>query len=289
MKNMNPKRRIVTLRECPCQDGGLSADPRRSVLRRVKILGYESINRRRYAPQVIRQAIGLYEGVKVNIDHTNNPHASRSYRDRFGKLENITVEEDGLFGSLRFNPEHAEARSVLWFAENMPDALGLSHNATGQGHDEAGTFVVEKIVAVRSVDLVADPATTRGLLESHRRHNADVLGPAPGQSTKRTKQDSSSMASVSRTKIVLNRFRRELRAEELARQRLHTHEGFLEALLHGVEAVTKPRSAMSDAEFKRRLLGQPDHSGRPATWLDDTLVQLLGKDEAARRRRRRGQ
>src|ERR1700734_12585 len=113
MKPPKREQRTVRLRECPCQDGGLIADPNDSILRRVKILGYESVNRRRYTPQAVRQDIRLYEGI----------------------MENITVNEDGMFGDLRFNPEHADARSVRWFAENMPDALGLSHNATGQGHD----------------------------------------------------------------------------------------------------------------------------------------------------------
>jgi hypothetical protein len=165
-----------TLTECTCQDG-LSADPADSVLRHVKILGFDSKNRRRYEEQAAAEAIGLYEGTKCNIDHPEgNPNTSRGLRDRFGKFENVAVEPTGLYGDLRYNPRHPLAEAVRWWAENQPDALGLSHNAVGQGRDEDGVFVVERIVSVRSVDLVADPATTKGLYESEQRVMRIKLG-----------------------------------------------------------------------------------------------------------------
>jgi hypothetical protein len=276
MNTPGQKRRTVSLTECPCQHGSLTVDPDDSILRRVKILGYESVNRRRYTPQAVQQAVRLYEGVKVNIDHSSNPHASRAYRDRFGKLENITVNEQGMFGDLRFNPEHADAKSVRWFAENMPDALGLSHNATGQGHDEAGIFVVEKIVAVRSVDLVADPATTRGLRESSQF----------GRSSRQT-VDSQEMVSVARTRAVISQLRQEAYEEEWVRQRLRTPEGFRQALFEGIASLRPPK--ISHSEFKRRLLGQPQRERMSSAQRQEMLVLLLGKDEAKRRLRERRQ
>lgn len=150
---------------CACD--GVTVDAAESVLRRVKVLGYESVNRRRYTMESAQQAIGLYEGAKVNLDHPEgNPSKSRGLVERFGKLQDVTVESDGVWANLRYNPRHLWAPTVAWWAEFMPDCLGLSHNAIGQGHDEHGVFVVERIVSVRSVDLVADPATTRGLFES---------------------------------------------------------------------------------------------------------------------------
>jgi hypothetical protein len=51
----------------------------------------------------------------------------------------------------------------------MPESYGLSHNAHGEGEENAdGIFVVRKILDVRHVDLVADPATTRGLAEAYK-------------------------------------------------------------------------------------------------------------------------
>lgn len=147
-----------------------------AVLRAVKVLGFDSVNRRRYTREAARAAIGMYEGAKVNLDHPQGPPGqTRGVRDRFGWLENVRVESDGLWADLRYNPQHEYSESFRWWAEHQPDALGLSHNAVGQGHDEEGIFVVDKIVVVRSVDLVADPATTRGLHESRGRTNVSWI------------------------------------------------------------------------------------------------------------------
>lgn len=170
------------LRECCQQGDGMAVDPKRPVLTGVKVLGLESANGRRYLPEAVSAALSLYEGVKVNVNHPEgNPNGSRGLLDRFGRLSNVRVEGDCLRGDLKYNPKHPAAEAVAWWAENDPGAIGLSHNAVGSGEsDKDGVFVVEKIVAVRSVDLVADPATTKGLYESHLM-DPDLTGPAPGE------------------------------------------------------------------------------------------------------------
>ena len=152
--------------------------PDSCLIENVKILGNLSINRRRYTAEAVNNAINLYEGCKVNINHPAVPNTNRSLYDRFGTLQNVKAVGDELYGNLRYNPKHPLAETVKWWAENDPNMLGLSHNAVGQGKDENGVFVVDKIVTVRSVDLVADPATTKGLYEE-RTMPADT---APAQS-----------------------------------------------------------------------------------------------------------
>ncbi len=146
--------------------GRIVASP--GLLKGVKLLGLSSVNGHRYTRDALRKAIALYEGVKVNVDHPPRgaESAPRAYRDRLGRIERVRLSEDGLFGDLRFNPEHPQARQLVWDAEHAPENLGLSHNATGRGHRTEDAFLVEEITAVRSVDLVADPATTRGLFEA---------------------------------------------------------------------------------------------------------------------------
>lgn len=39
------------------------------VIRGVKLIGFESKNGRTYPPSVLKGAVHLYEGAKVNIDH----------------------------------------------------------------------------------------------------------------------------------------------------------------------------------------------------------------------------
>lgn len=99
----------------------------------------------------------------------------RAYRDRIGRIENVRVATDGLFGDLRFNPEHPLAKQLVWDAEHAPENLGLSHNAQGRGRRDGEAFLIEEITAVRSVDLVADPATTRGLFESRQPAETTLL------------------------------------------------------------------------------------------------------------------
>lgn len=156
-------KQVYQLRECEClQSGGVA--PSAPVIQRVKIIGWASKNRRQYLPESVE--CSLYEGLRVNIDHPAAPNESRRLRDRFGRLVNVTKEADGAYGDLQYNPAHPLAEQVKWWAANDPAALGLSHNAVGQGHTKAGIFIVEKVMSVRSVDLVADPATTQGLYEA---------------------------------------------------------------------------------------------------------------------------
>lgn len=153
-----------TIRECCGQDGLTVEDD--GWVRGVKILGLKSKNNREYTLEACRRSLSLYEGLRVNIDHPDKPNSSRSARDRFAKLKNVRVEADGLRGDLRYNPKMAWAEAFAWWAKNEPDMVGLSHNAIGEGEHKDGVFVVDKIVEVRSVDIVADPATTQGLYES---------------------------------------------------------------------------------------------------------------------------
>lgn len=164
--------------------GGLNlrVDREAGMIRGVKVLGHESRNGRRYTPEALRQAAGLYEGIRVNVDH-QAAGDRRSYRDRFGQLRSIQVRENGLYADLAFNPKHPLAEQLLWDAAHAPENVGLSHDARGRTVRRGGSVVVEEIEAVRSVDLVADPATTKGLFEADgsAATTADASGSAGDQ------------------------------------------------------------------------------------------------------------
>ena len=55
---------------------------------------------------------------------------------------------------------------MLWDAEHAPENVGFSHNVEARTARRGEEVVVEAITRVQSVDLVADPATTRGLFEA---------------------------------------------------------------------------------------------------------------------------
>jgi hypothetical protein len=154
----------------------LKVDREGGVIRRVKILGSESANGRTYPAATIVKAANLYEGVKVNLNHPDDsPSTPRRYEDRLGALHDVTVAGDGLYADLRFNPKHPVTEQLLWDAEHAPENVGLSHNVRAAiSKKPGGKVVVEEINQVLSVDLVADPATTKGLFESHHRQEEET-------------------------------------------------------------------------------------------------------------------
>lgn len=152
-------------------------DAERGVIRGVKLLGLESRNGRRYQPAALREAAALYEGAKVNVNHPKgSPLAARDYQDRLGSIRNVRAAAAGLFGDLHFNPKHTLAEQLAWDARHAPENVGFSHNVEARTSRSAGQTVVEAILKVQSVDLVADPATTRSLYESAEQVGFELAG-----------------------------------------------------------------------------------------------------------------
>lgn len=159
----------------------LRVDRQAGVLRGVKILGLESRNGRSYRPEALAQAATLYEGAKVNVNHPKGgPYAPRDYQDRIGVIRNVAARADGLYGDFHFNPKHALAEQLLWDAEHAPENVGFSHYVEARTARSDDRVTVEEIVRVQSVDLVADPATTRGLFEGQLAGSAPAGSGPPG-------------------------------------------------------------------------------------------------------------
>ena len=145
----------------------LRVDRTAGVIRGVKLLGLNSRNGRRYREDALNDAIGLYEGAKVNINHPKgHPLSPRDYQDRLGVVRGVEFRSgEGLFGDLHFNPKHSLSEQLVWDAEHAPQNVGMSHNVLARTKRDGDETVVEAITKVQSIDLVADPATTSGLYE----------------------------------------------------------------------------------------------------------------------------
>jgi hypothetical protein len=174
---------------------GGRVDRKHKLIRGVKILGFHSRNPGAvlgkdfadmagydYDPAAIKEALPLYEGAPVNLDHLESkrdhngmrvPDGSRHVKQRFGKLQNVRVESDGAYADIRYLDNHPLTPMVLEAAEEMPDVFTMSHHAHGEvdrcgdhgGDDDRGK--VTKINQVHSVDLIAErPGTTTSLFES---------------------------------------------------------------------------------------------------------------------------
>jgi hypothetical protein len=154
----------------------LRVDREAGVIRGVKLLGLTSRNGRRYRESALVDAVGLYEGAKVNINHPKgHPLSPRDYQDRLGVVRGVQFRRGaGLFGDLHFNPKHALSEQLVWDAEHAPQNVGMSHNVMARTSRAGDETVVEAITKVQSIDLVADPATTSGLYE-----HATTGGPLP--------------------------------------------------------------------------------------------------------------
>lgn len=168
------------------QGQSLRVDAERGVLRGVKLLGFTSRNGRTYRETALAEAAALYEGAKVNVNHAKaGPLAPRDYQDRLGAIRGVQFKPgEGLFGDLHYNPKHALAEQLAWDAQHAPEQVGLSHNVLAQTTREGEGTVVDAITKVESVDLVADPATTRGLFEhdaGHQMQLSEQLDAARGE------------------------------------------------------------------------------------------------------------
>lgn len=148
----------------------LRVDRKLGVIRGVKLLGLNSRNGRRYRESALAEAVSLYEGSKVNVNHPKgHPLTPRDYQDRLGVIRGVAFRPgEGLFGDLHFNPKHVLSEQLMWDAEHASQNVGLSHNVLARTSRQGDETEVEAITKVQSIDLVADPATTRGLFEQQR-------------------------------------------------------------------------------------------------------------------------
>ncbi len=150
------------------QHSPLRVDREAGVIYRVKILGWDSVNGRKYLPEAGKMALPLYEGAKCYCDHPAKATASRASHDALGMWRKPVYEADGLYADLHYLRSHPMAERVVEDAERGMGVFGMSHNADGDVEREGGVDVVKRITEVRSVDLVTDPATVSTLWEGRK-------------------------------------------------------------------------------------------------------------------------
>lgn len=151
-------------------------DREAGVIRGVRVVGFESKNRRRYPKGVLEAALAHYEGADVNLDHNGETVLDRSIRDAWGVLKDCKLEEDGIYADLPYLKSHPATEQLLEMAERFPRNFGLSHVAEGICHrDPQGVEIVDEILGIESVDVVRKPATNGGLFESKRRKKTSTV------------------------------------------------------------------------------------------------------------------
>ncbi len=285
---------------CDSRGVQMRIDRAAGILRGVKILGLESRNNRSYLPETLAQAVPLYEGAKVNVNHPKgSPQGPRDYQDRIGAIRSVQLRSgEGLFADFHFNPRHVLAEQLLWDAEHAPEKVGFSHNVEARTARRGEQVVVEAILRVQSVDLVADPATTRGLFEAAsaspaawaelsvaalRRHRPDLveaLCAAQQEELARLHDEVGRLRAVEAIQQKRAAVRRLLREFELpdpdsghAEEQLIVSSAFLESLLQSPDELTMRQLVEERSRLVHALRGhRAAGSGWKPTSRDQSLV-----------------
>ena len=122
---------------------------------------------RRYSEAALKKIAQMAEGLPGYLNHTTPDLAfkPRDVRELAVRHRNVrfdpatqTVKSD-----MHVMPNHADL--VFSLAEQFGDHIGNSVVSKGLVTMEGDTEVVQDIVALRSADLVSDPASTKGLFE----------------------------------------------------------------------------------------------------------------------------
>jgi len=247
----------------------------------IKILGRESANGRIYPPRTISKAKGLYEGAKVNVDHSKNN--DRSYGDRFGAIFNVREATDGLYGDLKYNPEHPRAKQFEWDVENLPGNAGFSHTIQAEANRKDGVLVVEEITSVISVDLVADPATTRGFFED-KENNMNEEKDAPVLTLELLKRDHFEVYEEAQRKWAADYKPEGEVIKESELNRLEESNRTLEAKVLKLEhELTQERTEKAELEYRKRVDIMLAEANLSRPLMTQTFVETcyeVGHDEA---------
>lgn len=146
----------------------LRVDRDAGIIHRIKILGWDSRNGRRYLPEAVSKKLALYEGAKAYSNHPAKATAMRATEDLLGIWHNPVVEPDGVYADLHYLKSHQLCERLCEDAERGLGLFAASHNADGRGVEgKDGILLITEILAVRSVDLVTNAGTVTNLRENY--------------------------------------------------------------------------------------------------------------------------
>jgi hypothetical protein len=153
-----------------------------AIIRGIVVLSRYSLNRREYPDRVQESAVPIFEGAKAYIDHLPDGQEdnARGVRDLIGTYRNLRFDKEAhkTIADLHLSLTGDVKEHILPHAKANPNIMGCSIVAAGVINKEG---VVQKITACRSIDLVSEPATTKGLFEQHN-HRTE-LNPKEGEET----------------------------------------------------------------------------------------------------------
>ena len=146
------------------------ASVRKNVIEGVHLIGFQAKNRvtperppYTYKESAVKNAAPLYENVDVYLSHGKGSD-ERPIESKIGYITKPRFKENvGVVGDLVLNEAHTYYAAMIWWAENKPSKLGMSHVATNLYNAKENAVV--EIRKVHSVDIVSSPSTTDGLFK----------------------------------------------------------------------------------------------------------------------------
>jgi hypothetical protein len=142
------------------------------VLRNTVIINATSKNgphaKRRYSERALKQIASMAEGLPAYANHVAPDLAfkARDVRDMIGRHKNVRYDATRQAVVSDLHVLEHQAPLVFGLAQGLGDIVGNSLVSRGATRMEGDVEVVDEVSAVRSADLVSDPATTKGLWES---------------------------------------------------------------------------------------------------------------------------
>lgn len=156
----------ITLTE-RCQDWNqnLSVDEDNRLVKNVALSGGASRNGYTYSESALQEAVHLYEGKPVFLDHARDRSRpqDRSTRDLVGSVTHAIFSEGRIRGDIQVLDTES-GQMFLKLLEMETPGVGMSHVV--KARRSADGKLVEQIADVISVDVVVNPATTSTFRES---------------------------------------------------------------------------------------------------------------------------
>jgi hypothetical protein len=152
---------------------GVTVDRQGRYVRNVALAGPHSSNGYRYSERALKDAVPLYAGKPVFLDHPQSvgrPY-DRSTRDLVGSVVRPRYEAGRVRGDIRVIDTEA-GRTFLALADSDAAAVGMSHVVLAERSSDGRT--VERLREVVSVDAVAFTASTKSLRESQAEPPTDT-------------------------------------------------------------------------------------------------------------------
>ncbi len=232
--------------------GPVRVDRDAGVIRDCLLLGPVSRNGVTYPDATREAAVALFEGARACLSHPGERTKAalarpRRWEEQVGRYGNVRNGPDGLRGDLKVRKSHPYGPALLEAAEDEPESFGLSPAMLGLTTGRPGAEVCTSISTVRSVDVVLDPASTRGLFEQE---DAPEDGPTAEQAYEQA-------CNQAVTEVVAKALKGEITPEDAGKQVKELLKNHLKAFKKdtgGGEEAPEPSAEQQKMEEELRVL-----------------------------------